>query len=127
MSLPYRLYRLARWQLRGYLGVRQGADFLTTDEAREELEAYLAGRSRFQSRARYSGAATVVTARPHPLAEDYQVLGAPVGADSETLRRCWRRLVREVHPDRFPNDSTAQRRAADRLRRVNEAYSRLIR
>jgi curved DNA-binding protein CbpA len=61
-------------------------------------------------------------ARPHPLAAEYALLGAPLDADPHTLRRCWRAQVRLYHPDRYAHDPEAQRYASAHLLRVNDAY-----
>lgn len=100
MSLAYRLWRATRRQLLLRLGMAQGAAF--------------------QDR-------RGITTSPHPLEAEYRLLGAPVGAGAETLRRCWREQVRRHHPDRFAHDPPAQRLAAERLRRLNEAYRRISR
>lgn len=101
MSLAYRLWRATRRQILLRLGMLQGAAF----EDRR-------GRP---------------SARPHPLAAEYQLLGAPLNADAVTLRRCWRAQVRLYHPDRYAHDPEAQRHAAARLLRINEAYYRITR
>lgn len=57
-------------------------------------------------------------------ADDYALLGAPASCDLEQLRLCYRRAVREVHPDLHPalaDDPAAQ----ERLRALNAAMARL--
>ena len=45
---------------------------------------------------------------PTPLADDYYaLLGVPVGVDSEELRKAWRRLALQWHPDRAGHAATA--------------------
>jgi DnaJ-class molecular chaperone len=101
VSLAYRLWRATRRQILLRLGMLQGAAF---EERR--------GRP---------------TARPHPLAAEYRLLGAPLDADPITLRRCWRAQVRLYHPDRYAHDPVAQRHASAHLRQVNESYQRILR
>jgi curved DNA-binding protein CbpA len=48
-----------------------------------------------------------------------------VGSDLPTVRRHWQQLVRQTHPDHFAEDPVEQRRATDRLRRLNAAFERL--
>lgn len=99
MSLAYRLWRATRRQILLRLGMLQGAAF---EDRRKQPST-----------------------RSHPLAAEYQLLGAPLDADSDALRRCWRAQVRLYHPDRYGHDPEAQRYAAAQLRRVNEAYRKI--
>lgn len=55
----------------------------------------------------------------------YETLGVWPGASFEELRRAYRGLVRVWHPDRFSHDPELQRRAQERLKAINESYSRL--
>ena len=64
---------------------------------------------------------------PHPHAAEYRLLGVAVGADLAAVRAAWRARVKENHPDRFAGDADAQRRAADRLRAINQAHDALRR
>ncbi|HEU4751722.1 MAG TPA: J domain-containing protein [Armatimonadota bacterium] len=141
MSLPHRIWRIARRRVMRGLGLEQGASFRgPRDAARDELEEFLrrpepppaGGRTYHTHRGPRTEAASGATSErpragtpPHPFAAEYGVLGIPAGSDLQAVRRAWRRLVRETHPDRFAGDPPAQRRAAERLRRVNEAYHRL--
>ena len=54
------------------------------------------------------------------MAEDYyQVLGVSRKASDDELKKAYRKLARENHPDRKPNDKAA----ADKFKSVQEAYS----
>jgi hypothetical protein len=55
----------------------------------------------------------------------YQILELEVGASLEQVKQAWRELVKVWHPDRFPNDAKMQRKAEDRLNKVNGAYELL--
>lgn len=48
----------------------------------------------------------------------YDVLGVPRDADDETIKKAFRRLARELHPDVNPDDPTAE----ERFKEVAEAY-----
>lgn len=53
------------------------------------------------------------------MAEDpYLVLGVARGASDDDVRKAFRRLAKELHPDVNPSDSTA----AERFKRVSAAY-----
>ena len=48
----------------------------------------------------------------------YQVLGVERGADGKAIKRAYRRLAIQFHPDKNPGD----KRAEDRFKEINEAY-----
>jgi molecular chaperone DnaJ len=48
----------------------------------------------------------------------YEVLGVQRGADAETMKKAYRRLAMEHHPDRNPGDAEAEKR----FKELNEAY-----
>ena len=52
--------------------------------------------------------------------DPYAVLGIPAGADEQTIRRAFRRLARESHPDSSPAGDAA------RFQDLVEAYERLL-
>ncbi len=49
----------------------------------------------------------------------YAILGVSRDAADDEIKKAYRRLALESHPDRFPGDAEAE----DRFRRVSEAYS----
>lgn len=51
----------------------------------------------------------------------YAVLGVDRGADADEIKRAFRRLTRQWHPDRHPDDPEV----AERYRAINEAYNTL--
>lgn len=69
--------------------------------------------------------ASQTTPPRHPYAREYRLLGAPEGADLAAVQRCWRRRVRDLHPDQFAASPERQQSAAVELRQVNAAYQRL--
>ncbi len=48
----------------------------------------------------------------------YQILGVPRNADQSEIKRAYRRLVRDLHPDRNPNDKEKE----EKFKRVAVAY-----
>lgn len=52
----------------------------------------------------------------------YQTLGVSSEASAEEIKKAYRKLALETHPDRNPNDA----RAEERFKRISEAYGVLI-
>lgn len=53
--------------------------------------------------------------------DPYAVLGLDADADAEAVKKAWRRIAKETHPDLNPGDEDA----AARFRRAQEAYERI--
>ena len=49
----------------------------------------------------------------------YQIMGVARDADAATIKKAYRRLVKECHPDTHPGDKQAE----ERFKLISEAYS----
>jgi hypothetical protein len=102
----------------------------------EPLQAseFLVGRKR--ARDRHQESATFRTARPSSMfpgsvdpqrQRAYRVLGLGVDAPEDDVKRAYRRLVREYHPDLHPDATSEERRVLTaRFAEVTAAYRALV-
>ncbi|MBK8713629.1 MAG: J domain-containing protein [Deltaproteobacteria bacterium] len=56
----------------------------------------------------------------------YRTLELEPGADLKEVRRAYRRLMKQYHPDRFANDPEKLKVATEVTRKLNEAYNGLV-
>ena len=49
----------------------------------------------------------------------YQILGLTETADTDAIKKAYRRLAKECHPDAYPGD----KRAEERFKQITEAYA----
>ncbi len=61
------------------------------------------------------------------LARCYAELGIPYGAEFTQVRRTWRRLMREHHPDVQGEDPDRQRASTELAQRLNDAFGEIRR
>jgi len=61
----------------------------------------------------------------NPIHEYFSTLGLRPGSSAEDIRRAYRKLIQEWHPDRFAVGSLMQTTAEDLTKEVNEAYEQL--
>ena len=64
---------------------------------------------------------------PDPvIARCYADLGVPYGADFQQVRRAWRRLMRQHHPDLQGEDAERQRIGTEQAKRFNNAFAEIV-
>ena len=110
MDLLRRLWHIARAQVgsgegSGWEGPAPGAEFRESQGPRQEPPP----------------------ARDPKLAEYYANLEIPYGADLETARRSWKRLLKKCHPDLHAKDPEKRRVADELSARLTQAYQELER
>ena len=57
-----------------------------------------------------------------PTKDYYQILGIPENAEPDEIKKTYRRLAVEHHPDRNPNDPKSE----NRFKEITEAYGVLM-
>ena len=68
-----------------------------------------------------------VPERDPVIARCYADLGVPYGADFQQVRRAWRRLMRQHHPDLKGEDAERQRLGTEQAKRFNNAFAEIVR
>ena len=125
MSIPARLLRLLRAELNHRLSSKptyrssRGADGATKDNAWEDSEdskTSSGSSSRTSSR----------TGVDPKLAAHYRALELPYGADLQSVRAAYKRLMKLYHPDRY-QDPVHRETATEVVKRINAAYGDLVR
>jgi DnaJ-class molecular chaperone with C-terminal Zn finger domain len=62
---------------------------------------------------------------PPDVAEAYRALEVPVGSDRETVKKGYRRVMKQYHQDRFQDDEEKREIAGTVSKRLNNAYERV--
>lgn len=114
--------------VKGYLSsASETMDRVAAEEELREAQAKrraleeLRGAASEPTHAGAPSAPTIASA----LAADYRLLGVAAGSDLQTVEAAWRELARRADPKRFPAGSDEEKRAAEILRLVNDAYARI--
>ena len=111
------------------LGTRSGDPDL--DAAYEELDDFLnrkdtGGARRGEYAQRDAGSAyTSVKLPPEELRSDFECLGVPFGADTETCKDAYKKLLKIHHPDRHAGHAGNLKKATERSTRINAAWDRI--
>ncbi|MCX7655699.1 MAG: J domain-containing protein [Treponemataceae bacterium] len=110
------------------------------DEAYQELEDFLNSRSsRWQRQADFDSYQkeggfsrqrrenSPGQSVPEALRKDFEELGVPFGANEETCKVAYKRLLKLHHPDRHAGHPANMQRATEKSARINAAYERIQR
>ncbi|MCL2675456.1 MAG: DnaJ domain-containing protein, partial [Firmicutes bacterium] len=55
----------------------------------------------------------------------YTVLGVPENASQEEIKKAYRKLAQEYHPDRHQGDPAKAKQAEEKFKQISEAYDTL--
>lgn len=119
MELARRLWRVLRSRL-PTRGPGLGIEIDPLDEAPAAEH-----RQGHAGSGRRAGGPTPAPARDEELARCYANLEVPYGADLETCRKAWRRLMKRYHPDRHGEDPERKRVATELTRELTRAYRQI--
>jgi DnaJ-domain-containing protein 1 len=62
---------------------------------------------------------------PESLRVDYAELGIAFGSDLAAVRKAYKRLLKEWHPDKHAGNSAELKKATEKSARINAAYDRI--
>ncbi|MGD9940942.1 MAG: DnaJ family molecular chaperone [Clostridia bacterium] len=113
---------------------RSGDPFL--DDAMEELNAFLDDdretqarlererlyRMRMDEEAQAKARPRAPDGPPAKLSAAYKVLGLPPNAPFEQVRKTYKQLLKQHHPDKHGSAPDAQKKATETSARINDAY-----
>ena len=113
---------------------RSGDPFL--DDAMEELNAFLDDdretqarlererlyRMRMEEEAQARARPRAPSGPPAKLAAAYKVLGLPPNTAFDQVKKAYKQLLKQHHPDKHGSAPDAQKRATEMSSRINDAY-----
>lgn len=105
-------------------------DFLRQSEQWEErLRKKMKVDSDFESFEKqyryYHSYTTQAPTRDEKIAGYYANLELPYGADLEAVKKAYRKLMKQYHPDKFSSDPEKQKTATEITKGLNKAYQEL--
>jgi DnaJ-domain-containing protein 1 len=62
---------------------------------------------------------------PEELRADFEYLGVPFGADGETCKAAYKKLLKIHHPDRHAGHEGNYKKATEKSAKINAAYDRI--
>ena len=93
----------------------------------EELDEFMKTGTNTDKGRRPAGGSAREALKPpdESLRPDYANLEVPFGADMETVRASYKRLVLKYHPDRQGSDPDLQRISLEIMKKINQSFERL--
>jgi hypothetical protein len=104
-----------------------GARYADPDlqDAWEELDDYM--RTGTDKERPQDGGSRTKKTVDDSLRQDYANLEVPFGADIDTVRASYKRLIMHYHPDKQAGDPEKQRIALEITKKINESFERIRR
>jgi len=86
-----------------------------------------AGSSSGSARGQHSASSRNASSNmpPEELRDDFEKLGVPFGADEETCKAAYKKLMKIHHPDRHAGHEGNFKKATERTARINAAWDRI--
>ena len=130
MSLFRRLYDIARAEVHRHAKKLTGAEDQAKGHTwRQQSESARGRAHRTQTSGRAydtsSGASSRRSQQDPSLAAHYAALEGPYGSDLATVKKAWKQLLRQYHPDLHGHDEEKRRTAEELTRGLNDAYGAL--
>ena len=94
-------------------------------DAWKELDDFLRADAGRAERGNERRSTRPARAPDESLRQDYANLEVPFGADMETVRKSYKRLVLAYHPDRHSGNTEQQRIALEITKKINSSFERL--
>ena len=105
--------------------VASDEEMLTPDDRRRALDELRATRGSSDKAPAETASSSPVHEFSHELLKSYKTLGLQPPSEPAIVEREWRRLAERADPKRFPAGSEEERRAADILNSINDAYAKI--
>jgi len=105
-------------------------DFLNGKDSREKKksdnESFYTWKDSQETPGRSGGfGGTKAKTPPEELRADFELLGVPFGADEETCKAAYKKLLKIHHPDRHAGHEENYRKATEKSARINASVDRI--